>query len=73
MTPASLATDASLLHGERWQRPLARALSVDDRLVRRWAAGDRPIPAWVEERLRVDLRARRDSIDAVLRQPTEAT
>lgn len=46
-----------LLHGRQWQRAIARSLgayhpdgpreSLDDRLVRRWVAGDRPIPAWV--------------------------
>ena len=46
-----------LLYGAIWQRSLARGLgplhpdgprdSIDDRTVRRWVAGDRPIPAWV--------------------------
>ena len=46
-----------LLAGQDWQRPLARLLgplhpngardSIDDRLVRRWASGERPIPSWV--------------------------
>lgn len=55
--PAHLAAVASLVYGDRWQRALARALgayhpdgprrSIDDRLVRRWAAGERLIPAWV--------------------------
>ena len=48
---------SSLLFGEPSARQLARALgplhpdgardAVDDRLVRRWAAGHREIPAWV--------------------------
>ena len=33
-----------LVCGDEWQRPLARLLLVDARLVRRWAAGTRPIP-----------------------------
>jgi hypothetical protein len=47
----------SLLFGQEWQRPIARMLGplrpdgsgapIDDRLVRRWAAGERPIPDWV--------------------------
>lgn len=41
-----------LLLGDRWQRPLSRLLSVDDRLVRRWVSGERSIPSWVLERLR---------------------
>ena len=42
-----LARAGRLLLGLEWQRPLARALDIDDRLVRRWVAGERPIPAWV--------------------------
>lgn len=48
---------ARLLYGDNWQRPLARGLgplhpagareSIDDRLVRRWAAGQNPVPSWV--------------------------
>ncbi len=46
-----------LLYGPAWQRALARGLGpfhpdgplehLDDRLVRRWAAGQREIPEWV--------------------------
>lgn len=53
-----LAAAASLLLGERWRRPLARLLGVDDRLVRRWAAGDRPVPQWALAALRGHLLAR---------------
>ncbi|CAO4181057.1 hypothetical protein EEDFHM_03845 [Methylorubrum populi] len=52
---------ARLLYGDDWQRPLARGLgphhpdggrdSIDARLVRRWAAGERPVPAWVASAL----------------------
>lgn len=50
MTPARLAACLATL---RWsQRGLAAAIDYDDRLVRRWAAGERPIPApvaaWLE-------------------------
>ena len=45
--PARLAHAGRLLLGDEWQRPLARALEIDDRLVRRWVAGERPIPDWV--------------------------
>lgn len=48
---------SALLFGPEWQRTLARALgpfhpagareAIDDRLVRRWASGDREIPDWV--------------------------
>jgi plasmid maintenance system antidote protein VapI len=50
MTPARLAECLDLL---RWsQRGLAAAIGYDDRLIRRWIAGRRPIPvhvaAWLE-------------------------
>lgn len=48
---------AQLLLGQQWQRALATALgphhpevprdAIDERLVRRWAGGQRPIPGWV--------------------------
>ena len=44
MTPTDLTSIATAMFGPRWQRELERALGVDDRLVRRWAAGDVPIP-----------------------------
>jgi hypothetical protein len=67
MTPAALARYGTLLLGERWQEPLARQLhrpgaeapGIDPRLVRRWASGERPIPAWVREQLRALVRERR--------------
>ena len=52
-----MTTDADLLRqvgpalfGEHWQTPLARALDVSDRSVRRWAAGTADVPegAWDE-------------------------
>lgn len=53
--------------GKEWQRAMARALgphhpdgarsSIDDRLVRRWASGERPIPGWVWEALPAVLEA----------------
>lgn len=33
------------LYGADWKSPLARALGVTDRTVRRWATGASPIPA----------------------------
>lgn len=51
MTRQSLAAAAKLLYGAQWQRPLSLSLCVDNRLVRRWASGDRPIPSWVDSAL----------------------
>lgn len=56
MTPAALEEHATLLLGNRWQAPLARLLDKDPRLIRRWVAGDRPVPEWVENALRCELR-----------------
>jgi len=52
-----LVRAGSVLFGPEWQRPIARMLgplhpevgrgTIDDRLVRRWASGERPIPDWV--------------------------
>lgn len=59
MTPAALKTAGEALFGVEWYRALARALgplhprgareSINDRLVHRWAKGERPVPAWVPE------------------------
>lgn len=52
-----LIESGRLLYGDQWQRALARGLgplhpdgereSIDDRLVRRWASGERDVPEWV--------------------------
>lgn len=57
LPPELLAAAGERLCGEHWQRSLARVLgphhpdgpreAIDDRLVRRWAAGERHVPAWV--------------------------
>lgn len=48
MMPADLERRAGELYGADWQSPLARRLRVDARTVRRWKAGDREIPDWVD-------------------------
>lgn len=45
MSPTLLARCGEALYGPRWQSELARDLGVTDRTMRRWAAGDQPIPA----------------------------
>lgn len=39
------------LYGSRWQSELARALGVNNRLVRHWTDGTRPQPADLPQRL----------------------
>lgn len=48
MTASDLAFAGRKLHGHRWQTALARTLRVDVRTVRRWAAGERQVPATAE-------------------------
>jgi len=48
MTKEELQHRAAALYGTDWQTPLARRVCVDARTVRRWKAGDREIPAWLE-------------------------
>ena len=43
MTSAELAAAGRALYGERWQSPLARALGLSDRHMRRLVAGERAI------------------------------
>lgn len=47
MTPALLARCGAALYGEQWQTDLSKDLDVADRTVRRWLAGDTPIPAGI--------------------------
>lgn len=57
MSPEVFRTVCQQILGSEWHRAVARELGryhpdgprpqIDDRLVRRWAAGERPIPPWV--------------------------
>lgn len=48
MTPAQFDARAAAIYGASWQSVLARRIRVDARTVRRWKAGDREIPDWVD-------------------------
>lgn len=48
MKPSDLERRGSALYGEDWQSALARRVRVDARTMRRWKAGDREIPAWLD-------------------------
>jgi hypothetical protein len=66
----------SVLFGPEWQRAIARTLgrwhpdgarpSIDDRLVRRWATGERAIPSWVFGALASIFEAQRRELDTFL-------
>src|SRR5262245_17906386 len=51
-TPDRLASIGRALYGERWQTSLATDLRVADRTMRRWLAGELPVPDGVEKELR---------------------
>jgi len=54
LTPRELETVGQALFGERWQTPMARALDVADRTVRRWLAGDdAPSPGIAADLLKI--------------------
>ena len=55
-----LAAVGELLFGKRWQRPLARTIRRDERLIRRWVTGQYPLHPrhWVFRRLRRILQER---------------
>jgi hypothetical protein len=44
MRPETLRDVGEALYGSEWKAPLATALDVNYRNVRRWAAGDKEIP-----------------------------
>lgn len=71
MTPELLRTAGEALYGPRWQRDLARDLDMDDRTMRRWATGERPIPARVSGELVGLLRRRGDICTALADRLTE--
>jgi hypothetical protein len=53
MTSTELADVAGSIFGSHWQTALAKHLKINPRTVRRWAAGDFPIPDQIAAELRV--------------------
>lgn len=51
MTPKLLQQVGTELFGPRWQSALARYVGKAPRTVRRWVAGDVPVPDWAERQL----------------------
>jgi hypothetical protein len=58
MTPDTFARLGELIHGERWVHRMAKDLGVDERTIRRWAAGTSAIKPGVWRDL-VDVMERR--------------
>lgn len=52
MTPELLTECGRTLYGQQWQSALARDLGVGDRTIRRWVAGQFPVPVGVHAELR---------------------
>lgn len=66
MTSDLLTACGEALYGPRWQSEMSRALAVDDRTIRRWVAGDSPVPAGVAVDLLRLLIERADEIDDLI-------
>jgi hypothetical protein len=49
---SKLSKEGQRIWGSRWQTPLARALKVSDRTVRRWVSGEVPTKPWLFEWLK---------------------
>lgn len=62
MTPATLAEAGALLYGPQWQRALARDIGVSERTMRRYAAGDTPVPVEHVDNIRALLHDRATAI-----------
>lgn len=69
MTPDEMESAAQIIYGMRWQTALARALGVTDRTVRRWYAGEAPIPGPVEVAIRALSDNARRRASAPAREP----
>ena len=66
MKPDDLATAGRALYGDRWQTSLAHDLHVSDRTMRRWLAGDSPIPRQIENEVRAVLAERLAEISGMI-------
>ena len=56
------------LYGDKWQTPLAVDLGVADRTVRRWIAGDQPVPDGVATDLLRIVTERAADLDDLIEQ-----
>ena len=66
ITVDQLTAIGTALYGQQWQSALARALRVVDRTMRRWVAGESPIPTGIIADLRRLLRERQAQIEMLL-------
>lgn len=69
---ALLKEAGEALYGPRWQREVARLLSVLDVRVRDWQAGRRPIPADIWPKLHGALAAKKAAVAAAKKKVAKA-
>lgn len=67
MTPDMLAVAGRALYGERWQTSLANDLRIGDRVLRRWLAGETPIPDGIKTEVRALMVKRVEEMGGLLR------
>lgn len=60
------------LYGQQWQTALARDLGVNDRTMRRWVAGQFPVPVGVRAELVTLLKERGVMLDALAERLSSA-
>lgn len=65
LTVTQLAEIGRALHGSQWQSALARDLGVKARTVRRYVAGETPLPARHASKLLAALRAKAEEIERI--------
>ena len=51
MTAEELRRCGEALYGPRFQRTLANALGINERTIRRWIAGTKPVPSGVRQEI----------------------
>ena len=66
ITVDQLTAIGTALYGQQWQSALARDLGVADRTMRRWVAGESPIPTGIIADLHRLLRERQINIQELL-------
>mgnify|MGYP003587570933 FL=1 len=66
ITIEQLTAIGNALYGSQWQSALARDLGVADRTMRRWVAGESPIPTGIIADLHRLLRERQINIQELL-------
>ena len=72
MTPELLTECGRTLYGQQWQSALARDLGVSDRTIRRWVAGQFPVPVGVRADLVTMLKERGVMLDALAERLSSA-